>query len=193
MLKRYIVLVCALLFFTAGAVCAEEIDTEKEKSWYLGGGLGFSWLEPDASGTSYSVQDTNSNGFKLYVGYDLKDRWSLEGYYAVMGEAGLAPRGTVDYLDYGINGIYYFYQSKPYQEQTSREKLAAFVRLGIGWMENESDVPYEQVNSSHILIGLGMEYGLCSGVSLRAEIDLYDEDSQLATLSLLKRFGMKRR
>lgn len=56
-------------------------------------------------------------------------------------------------------------------------------------MRNDTDLNYERLNDSHFMIGGGVEYGVGNGFALRADLDLYDKDAQLFTISLLKRFG----
>jgi len=40
--------------------------------------------------------------------------------------------------------------------------------------------------------GVGFEHDLGNGYAIRADLDLYDKDAQLATLSLMKRFGVRK-
>ena len=157
----------------------------EDNRWYAGVGLGLSRLEPDRNGTIYRVDDKSSSGFKLYVGYDWSEKISIEGYYSDLGEAKMSPNGEVSYKDLGASGLYYVYQ----QEGERHKGLEAFVKAGLGWMKNDSDLRYERVHNSHVMFGLGASYTLDNGFSLRADLDLYDKDSQFFILSVSKRFG----
>lgn len=53
----------------------------------------------------------------------------------------------------------------------------------------QGDVNYQQDNSSHLLVGGGIEWMRRRGLGLRAEVIAYDEDAQSSQLALLYRFG----
>jgi hypothetical protein len=171
-----------MIGFLSPALAQEESQDNK---WYAGAGLGLSRLEPDRNGTIYQVDDKSSSGFKLYVGYDWSERISIEGYYSDLGEAKMSPYGEVSYKDLGASGLYYVYQ----QHDEKHKGLEVFVKAGLGWMKNESDLPYERVHDTHVMFGLGAAYTLDNELSLRADLDLYDEDSQFFILSISKRFN----
>jgi outer membrane protein OmpA-like peptidoglycan-associated protein len=59
-------------------------------------------------------------------------------------------------------------------------------------MKNDTELNYERLHNTHLMFGLGGGYTFNNGLSIRADLDLYDEDSQFLTLSLMKRFGQKR-
>ena len=174
----------ALMPMIGLAPLAQAQESADENRWYAGAGLGLSRLEPDSNGTIYRVDDKSSSGLKLYVGYDWSDKISIEGYYSDLGEAKMSPHGEVSYKDLGAAGLYYVYQAHDKQHKG----LEVFVKAGLGWMKNDSDLPYERVHNSHVMLGLGGAYQLDNGFSLRADLDLYDEDSQFFTLSISKRF-----
>lgn len=174
----FMVLACSAGLFS-GAVTASY-----DKSLYIGGGLGVSYFDPETNNTGYRIENDKDLGWKMYLGYDLSERLGVEAYYADMGEADMAPSGKIGYADYGLSGVYYFY--KP---QASREGLSTFARLGLGRMKNVTGLDYERENDTHLMFGAGLEYGLGGGFAVRADLDLYDKDAQLITMSLLKRFG----
>jgi hypothetical protein len=171
------------LLLTSQPLNAESNSTENP--WYAGIGLGLSRLEPDRNGSLYEVDDKSSEGFKLTLGYDYSERISIEGYYSDLGEAAMSPHGVVSYKDLGASGLYYIYQ----QQDDRHKGLEAFVKAGLGWMENDTSLPYERLHNSHVMFGLGAVYTLGNGLSLRADLDLYDEDSQFFILSIMQRFG----
>ena len=90
---------------------------------------------------------------------------------------------------YGVSGLYHAFQSEGY-EDGYREGYSVFGTLGVGGMSNESDaVPYEREHDAHLHYGVGAELGLSDGLAVRGEVDLYDKDAKMASVSLLKRFG----
>jgi OOP family OmpA-OmpF porin len=175
---KAVIPVCLSLLVSFAAHAAEG------NGIYFGIGPGLSSVDPDTNNTGYSVDDSRSRGGKVYLGYDFSERLSIEGYYSDLGEAKMLPNGEIGYQDMGLSGVYYFY--KPHRV---REGFSAFIRGGVGTMKNDTDLNYERLNDSHFMLGGGMEYGLGKGFALRADVDLYDEDAQLFTISLLKRFG----
>ncbi len=160
-----------------------------ESKWYGGIGIGMSHLEPDTNNTIYSVSDDSSSGWKLYGGYDWNEKWSIDAYLSDLGDAGLSPNGSVEYKDFGISALYYFHNNHGERGRNLRTHLSLFGKAGLGVMKNDSDVPYERVNDTHIMLGAGLEYGFDNGIAVRAEAEFYDEDSQFYSISVLKRFG----
>lgn len=184
-------LLCTTLVFGTAVVVAAEMPVKTgdfENQWYLGAGLGQSRLKPDTDNTDYRVDDKSDTGYKFFVGYDLSERLSLEGYFSWLGESRLQstlqPDGKLEYKDFGINVVYYLYKSR--QPHTG---WGIFGRGGIGRMQNTGNIPYERNNDNHIMLGAGVEYGFNNGLALRVDADFYDADAQLVAISVLKRFG----
>jgi OOP family OmpA-OmpF porin len=167
---------------------AEEEGTDQSK-WYVGAGLGISRLEPESNGSRYTVDKKESAGYRLTLGYDLYEKISVEGYYSDLGEAEMSPDGEVSYKDMGASGLYYFYQ----QHDRRHKGWEAFIKAGVGWMKNDTDLDYERQHNTHVMFGAGGGYTFDNDLSVRLDMDLYDEDSQFLILSLTKRFGQKKR
>jgi OOP family OmpA-OmpF porin len=184
MRKRNIAVVMGLVA-CAGATAVIHAE-ETVSGWYGGLGLGRSWLDPDTDGTTFRVEESQSSGHKLFVGYDLNNLWAIEGYYSDQGEATLEPTGSIDYRDFGITGMYYFYQ-----EEAARHGWSAFLRAGIGRMSNDSDVPYERHKNMHVMYGAGLHIPIANNWAARLDVDLYDKDSQLVSLGLIWKFNKR--
>lgn len=157
--------------------------------WYTGGGMGLSRLRPNTADTIYNVSDSSSHGLKLYGGYDWNEKLTIEVYIADLGEAKLAPGGTLEYQDVGVSGLYYFYNRHSDRARRQRTHLSAFARAGLGYMKNDSNINFNRIHDTHVLLGAGVEYGLANGFAVRAEAEFFDKDSQFYSISLLKRFG----
>ncbi|HHJ18702.1 MAG TPA: choice-of-anchor D domain-containing protein, partial [Gammaproteobacteria bacterium] len=157
----------------------------KQGQFYVGAGIGQSMVEPDPNGTGYSLDDDTDNAGKLFLGFDLNDYLSLEAYYADLGGAVLslgAASDTIDYTAYGVDALLHFPGSLP--------GLAGFLKLGAGKLETDSDtIPFSDVENTQITGGAGVEYQFSNGVSVRGEYNYLDNDAQMITLNLLKRFG----
>lgn len=168
---------CAAL--TGAAWAGDEVH-----GWYGGLGAGISHLSPDTDGTTFRVDGSQSSGGKVFVGYDLDDRWAVEGYYSDLGKATLDPVGSIKYRDLGVSGMYHLYRSQPQGRGWS-----AFVRAGLGSMSNDADVPYSRSNDTHLMVGAGLAIPLGETWAVRFDLDLYDRDSQFATVGLVWNFG----
>ncbi len=170
--------------FMSGLMISSAFAADFSSRWYGGLGVGISELEPDPNGTAVRVDESQSSGGKLYLGYDLTERFSLEGHYADLGEAKMAPAGKVGYKEFGLGGLYYLLKQQP-----AHVGFGLYAKAGVGKMENDTDLRYERVNDYSLFYGAGLEYAFTNGLALRAELELYDQDARMATLSLLKRFG----
>jgi OOP family OmpA-OmpF porin len=147
-----------------------------------------SQLEPNTNqvaGTTLS--ESESSGMSGTVGYDFANRFSVEGHYAELGEAELAPAGTVGYSVAGVSALYYGMNHSV--DRSSRTGLSAYGRLGLGMLENEvTVVEYRRINDLHLLAGVGLEYGLNNGFAVRGEVTAHETDAKYAQLGLIYRF-----
>ena len=73
----------------ARAIDAHAGDTIS-KGLYVGVDVGMSQLEPRNKDGGYKVDDSQSVGYRLDVGYSWSAAWSVELFYADGGEVGIA-------------------------------------------------------------------------------------------------------
>lgn len=187
----------SLIFLSGSILCAVQWATADDNDFtrrpYIGLGAGLSELDPEAQCPCINVGDSTSNGFVLTGGYDLSRHFSIDGYYNYAGAAGidfLGDRvGDLDYRMAGLSGIGYLFNSQGNEGLDRREGLSLFLRLGAGFMQNDSSLEFDRDHTAHVMAGVGAEYGWQNGVALRAELNSYDTDAQTLSLSLLKRFG----
>lgn len=156
---------------------------------YIGAGALISDLEPDENGvTDFTVDDTESAGGTVLLGYDINSVVSIEGHYSDLGEATFDPEGEIDYQVGAVSALLYF--ANNFADRSRREGFSLFGRVGVGVLENDSDViEFEQVNDAHLLLGLGAEYGFGNGLGIRLEGVSHDEDINYGQLGLVYRFG----
>jgi outer membrane protein OmpA-like peptidoglycan-associated protein len=156
---------------------------------YAGAGALISKVEPETEGdTTFSVDETQSAGGSLLLGYDLMPRLSIEGHYSTLGEATFNPSGSIGYDVAGVSALIYGLNDEA--DRTRREGFSVYGRIGGGAMQNEGDgVPFERVNDYHLLAGLGLEYGLSNGLGVRLEGVSHDLDAMYGQASLIYRFG----
>lgn len=164
-------------------------DPDFNQRVYLGAGLLASQVEPDTDGVEgTSVDDSMSAGASLTLGYDINNRFSVEGHLADLGEATLEPAATIGYQVAGLSAL--FYGLNEARDRSLREGFAVFGRLGVGALDNEaSGVEFRRVNTVHLLAGAGMEYGFSNGLAVRAELVAHETDAKYAQLGLIYRFG----
>jgi len=76
-----------------GRYLAKDAFTRK---FYGGIGFGMSWLQPDTTDApGFDPNKRVNPAGQLTLGYDVSKWLSLEGHAATLGEAGLAPSGTI--------------------------------------------------------------------------------------------------
>ena len=145
--------------------------TAKERSWYLGGGLGVTEIEsdvvlwPDLS-TAYLDKDERQLGYKVFGGYRLNDFIGIEILYVdfgkleVMGNsgAGFASDGvvwifnqnnskvTLEPQTFGI-GINFSLPLRKVTETAVIKKLTPFFKIGAHyWVADKSLTPPNSAN-----------------------------------------------
>ena len=175
----------------SSGVLAEVPEIE---TWYIGGGLGLTELDPAVGGTGYSIIDERDSGFKLFAGVDLGERVAIEAFYAYLGSAKIGnhvilPDSRVDYSSIGASALYYAWRSGEGAGEDVRKGLQLFLHGGLSVLDTSTDAAYEQDNNVQIQYGAGLEYGLDDGYAVRLAFDLYDVDAGMAYVSILKRFG----
>ncbi len=181
----------------SAVLCAPAIAAEHgfHKKLYIGAAGGQSKLSPEVqTGVDLEVTDEDSEGSKLFVGWDFRPNMALELGMADLGEAEIGSTtggtgGTLGYEVANLSVLYHFYNLGGFDRLASRQGLGMFLKAGIGAMDNESELDFERQNDVHLMGGLGVEYGTRIGLALRGEIEAFDEDAMLTSLGLLWRFG----
>lgn len=187
-----IVLVGVTTLSACGSVRSLQLDRNFDNRIYAGAGVLLSKLEPDTDGVSgVDVDDSGSSGVGLLLGYDINNRFSVEGHIADLGDSELSPEGSISYQVVGLSGLVYGFNTE--QDRTKRRGLSAFGRLGLGTLDNDAEiVRYTRVNDVHLLAGAGLEYGFNNGVAARVELIAHETDAKYAQLAVLYRFGGSR-
>ncbi len=193
-IKNAGVLLCA---FTLSSFYSTLAQAEDNRSWYIGGGIGITELDPDTGNTGYNVSDKSDTGFKLFGGYDFTERFSVEAFYADLGASKLdsnfvtLPDGEITYSTLGASALWYFWRNGESGGSDPRKGWQAYVHGGLSFLANSasSGIKFTQDNSTQIQYGAALEYGLNNGIALRAGLDLYDKDASMAFVGVLKRFG----
>lgn len=156
--------------------------------WYVAVGAGDASLDSDTLPPS-RVQDSDSDDelpWKLVIG-NAGERVSLEVFTAQFGELELDPVGTLERRVHGLVVRKRLYSSHC---ASHPKQLDLSASVGYGRISSDYTNVEEQPRSSGNLIGgvsAGFRFG--AGIGLRADYDYFDEDTKLATLSLVKQFG----
>lgn len=168
---------------------SDSSDSDFHSRFYVGGGLLISELEPDTDrDPDTSLDESRSSGGAIALGYDLSNRFSVEGHLADLGEAELSPVGSLGYQVGGISALLYALGNS--DNRDTRTGFSLYGRLGLGGLNNEAeDVEFERVNDVHVLGGVGVEYGFDNGLGARAEVIAHETDARYALLGLVYRFG----
>ena len=155
---------------------------------YAGVGLGASNLDPDTSGTSFSVGGSGDSGSQLRIGADLHNMLAVEIESSVLGAASLreAPAEvsfsavSLSALVYGLNGV---------QMRSRREGLSAYGRLGFARIAKASQVITLDKGTTGVVLGLGAEYGFANGLGVRGELTRFSSEATYFGLNVIYRFG----
>jgi len=181
---------------------AEAILAHGSKSFrrsvYASTGVGASRLNPDNSQIpTWNVSDKVNGGGQVTVGADINRHVSLELHSADLGSAGVEKfggslRGRINYHLHGGSVLWYAGKNR---HRNKRRGITGYGRAGIAMMDNSpvGNAPYEQRNSTQLLVGAGLEYATKIGLGLRAEVISYDSDAQYGQLGVIYRLGRKSR
>lgn len=151
---------------------------------FVGAGAGISSLDPDTSGTPFSIGDDQDNGFKVFGGFDLtpiSPNLSVEGFWADLGQATLNDGGVVDYSLYGA-GLMYGIGS------VAAPRFSGFIEGGVARLEIDANVPFRQEDDTSLFIGIAGSFAVRRHLFVQLEYQYFAEDAQFLSLSLVKRF-----
>lgn len=174
-----LVLTCSLIN-TANAVDLEPV-------WYVGGGVGASWLDPKTSNTVYSVGDDRDFAWHLSGGYRINQNFSVELAYADLGGAEIISSasavGDISYRQITL-GVLWSPAMKPGRTWRS------YLKAGINYSDPSWDQDPLITDDWGALAGIGIEkYFGNSNFALRAEYTAYAEDAQAMHFSVVVHFS----
>jgi len=191
------------------AAFADEVEPTNSSStttytnqFYIALGAGISRVYPEDECPCIAVGEPLSGGVSLAIGYDFARWLSAEAYIADLGSSSIdffdQDVGDVDYQVFGASLLATFYRSDSgfgfnNNSAAGRKGLSLYGRVGVGGLETTTDLDFRRDHPQHVAFGLGMEYGMNRGFSVRGELISFDTDAQLLQVSLVKRFGGKRR
>ena len=176
---------------------------------YVGFGVGQADIDTGVSGlTGTAALDEEDTSLKVFVGADIDDNFFIEGHYAELGEASLS----------GNNGDRFVYEGTTYQFTANNVKVTlegesiglavgykfkmgkdvdAFAKLGMHNWDATSNISTSAGSVSlsddgtDKFFGFGVNYSITETMSLRAEYESFEFDSEDVdnmSLSLITRF-----
>lgn len=178
----------ALKNFSLPDLSIPENHPSFRKRLYAGASFGTTTLKPDTGGTVFTVANDSSTSTQLRIGIDLHNKLSLELDTAVLGQSDLAQAGTsvsytaasVSALVYGLTGV---------KNRSLRQGWSAYGRIGYSMLQRASEVIPLDYTDNGLILGIGGEYGLKSGLAFRAELTRFDSDASAVNLGAIYRFG----
>ncbi len=174
--KKLVTLV--FMMSTSTPLIADQLQ-RLEDSWYIGGAVGMSSLEPSAPVGS-QVTDDKSLSIKGYAGVNISNQIGIEAFWSRLGDSsisGTAGTGTVKYSAIGVNGIYHL--------PVYAGRVHPFGKVGIAKINTRSpDVILNQKNNFALFGALGAEYDVTRQLKIRAEYEYFTEDINQLSIGL---------
>jgi len=174
----------AMLLSTSICLPAMAQTGDFSRSFYVGVSGGISQLEPESQVPEFFVEDDTDSAVKVFIGYDFSPRFAAELAIADLGEAVIGPDsvGAISYDVVEFSGLYRLFDK-------DRRGFGAFLKLGVGGLDNESELNFTRDNDIHLSGGVGVEWATRIGFAIRGELEAFDSDARLASIGLLWRFG----
>lgn len=183
-----------MLSFSSTAIASDHYPSKRN---YLTAGAISSSLEPEIISDTFSLSDTNDQGWQLSLGRRFGNRWACEISYIDAGTATVsssASAGAVQdvFVDYTAAAVNLFGYLKPHASS-----LNAFARAGVGVLDTQAhseagDIESDQLHSTQFVFGAGVEWAANSVFRLRLAHDFYDQDASWTGLSFIADLGAAR-
>jgi len=174
----------ALLIVTCLSSAYADVNNEYQDPFYVGLGVGLSFLEPVSNSVALTLTEDSDFAYKVFAGYAVDERWSIEAFWANLGNAQLGSTGTtidIEYKAFGVGGLYYY---------PLNNRWRVFAKAGVGRLSNKAlGVALERIEDNFIYAGAGITWNMVGTWDLRAEYEYFDTDAQLLSFNVIKRFG----
>ena len=182
-MKKYIYLL--ILSFFSSSVAAE--------GWYAGAG----YLKSDQDihnypSLTYSINDSEDDGYTIFAGYDLNERFAIEAGYNDLGdgvvEADLSALGLGDVK--GTHEVKVMTLAGVIKTDPISENLVLFAKAGLARIDNEETLTGASITTAtyskktnNFFYGVGANYELTNGLAVRALYEVYGEDDGLTDVN----------
>jgi large repetitive protein len=159
---------------------------------YVSLDMGMSRLEPRNRDGGYVVDDKQSLGLRLSMGYSWSAHWSAEAFYADGGKAGISSDnpavGHLGDLEYRMAGV--GVEWLPLHGGRAA-KFFPLVKLGIVQITNgasNDQILYKKLNDAGLYLGGGAGLRVGDSWIVQGEVVSYDQDELFFTFGLRKHF-----
>ena len=170
---------------------AQAGDTSA-RGFYVGADVGMSMLKPRSEGGGYKLDDKQSMGYRLDLGYSWSANWSTELFYADGGDVGIASDnpavghlGEISYRMVGA-GVEWL----PF-EGGRQAPWFPLIKLGAVQIRNQASsemIHYEKLNDLGVYLGGGVGLRFGKGWLALGEVVSYDQDELFSTFGVRKSF-----
>ena len=173
---------------------ATSAEQEKTSGFYLGTGLGWSYLDPKPESDSpYVVSDKNGFALRFYGGYLFNPKWSAELGLATLGTTGIAEEddssNTITDISYYATSAALLYRLWDYDHRYN-----LFAKAEISTLKTDTsgkDIPIHNDSALLLGFGVGATYRLSRQFNLRADFDSYSEDAKTLSIGIEWKPGSK--
>ena len=179
-------MIALALMVSSGTATALDLTSD---TFYVGGGIGASWLDPDVSGTVYSVRDDKDFAWNVLGGYRFNQNFAVELAYTDLGAASMeiavdgSSAGEIKYRQTTL-GVLWSPTVNP--DLTWRP----YLKGGVNYADHSWDEGTLVTEEWNAFGGIGIEKDLGSyGLSVRADYTYYSQDAQALNFSLVKYFN----
>jgi hypothetical protein len=184
------VLLAALAFGAPRA--ADAAEPVADEGLYVSVDVGASRLEPRNRDGGYVVDDDQSLGYRVTMGYSWSAQWSAEAFYANGGKAGISSDnpavGHLGDIDYRLAGV--GLEWLPFRAGRAA-RFHPLVKFGIVQIENSTSsdqILFEKIHDAGIYFGGGAGLRLGESWVAQGEVVSYDKDELFMTLGIRKHF-----
>lgn len=180
------ILFFGVLFFSPSQ-SAESSIGDVHNPYYIGLGLGTSFLKPETSSALIVTDHNNDLAYRIFAGYQIDEHWSAELFWSELGKSEIRSQSTgnvvgfIDYQTFGAGALY---------KHRLDESWQVFVSAGIGLLQNEIQfVNAEGSDEGYVYAGAGIAWNVAETWGLRVEYDFYKAEAQLLSINIVKHFG----
>jgi hypothetical protein len=149
-------------------------------------------LAPRNRDGGYKVDDGQSLGLRLSVGYAWNAHWSAEAFYADGGKAGISSDnpsvGHLGDIDYRLAGV--GLEWLPFRAGRAA-KFFPLVKLGVVQITNSAStdqILYKKLNDAGLYLGAGAGVRMGDSWVVQGEVVSYDKDELFYTFGMRKHF-----
>ncbi|MCK5881320.1 MAG: OmpA family protein, partial [Sinobacterium sp.] len=186
------------IIFSSSVVSAESICEPSEgfsiknDCWYVGAGIGVSFLKPDGENTGWYHDEDENFGYRVQAGYYFSPKLFTELNYTSLGDAEVTHRNPAipgeETISYNVLTMWLGYDVYT----TDNNKWKFYVKGGIADVitkASSSRVVITEENDIHLSLGLGATYQINDRWFAQAELNSFTTDASYAGLSISRYFG----